>query len=534
MARLLAFLLLAAALAPSARAVDLELGWTSEVAWDSNPLGQQEDEEPDFSLYGGPNLRLLERSRSLDLIVGYNLRYEQFIDFRSVNGFEHFGHGSVAWRPSLRTELTVRNDFSRTRGLNALFLTPVPGIDPIDEGTEFRIDRSLRTRNVSSLAATHRLSPRWSLESTLDGDLYDSDAQGQAASLAIRGAAQLVRALTPRLVAGAGLALTRNSFDDTEWTVGSGSTIGEAFGLARYDFSPTLSLSVAGGPAWSFPDDAPDTAFVPVNGVRQDSGGVTRLVDPGRCVLPTAEAPPAGTVSLASCPRADSFFIAPDGSLQFAPSALIGSAAIDPRTFHANEVDVLGEIQDPDDSMTFFGRVAIEKRWRTVTASAFYQRRSSTSSGLNATTDLDLATAFVTWRPDRQRWRFDVRGTWARQTAANEQSFSDVLLDPNPVTVYVTPSGRISSVPVPGATMITNAARVIGVRRLGSLDTDYESKSYRIDLSASRRFTENLIVRATAGWWRQETQDSFRDEPSEVDNLRFVLGFTWSLEPIEL
>lgn len=533
-ARLLSLLLLVVSLAPAAaRAVEVELGWASQVTWDSNPLRLDEDEESDFSLYGGPNLRVRERGRTLDLLAAYNLRYEQFIDLSSVNGFEHFANGLVTWRPSPRSELRAKHAFSRTRGLGATFLSPVAGIDPIDEVTELQIDRSPRIRNISSLSSTHRLSPRWSIENTLDADLFDPEDELRADSMSIRGGTQLLNALTPRLVAGAGVALTRNDFEDTERSIGTGTTIGEAFGVARFQISPTLNLFFSGGPAWSLPDDTPDSTFAPRNGVRQDPAEVARLVDPTRCVVPAPGVVPAGTVSLTSCPQRDVFFVPPGGGLQFAPSALIDTVAIDPRAFVLDKVDVLGEIEDPGGSLTFFGRIGIDKQWRTVSASAFYKRRTSTSSGINSSTNLDLATASVRWTPDRQRWSFDFRGTWTLQTAASEQAFSDILLDPNPVTVYVTPSGQIFDTPVTGATAIPNAARVVGARSFGLVDTGLETETVRFDLQASRHFTRNFVVNATAGWWRQESQDNFDDEARVVENLRFVLGFTWSLAPIE-
>lgn len=286
-------------------------------------------------------------------------------------------------------------------------------------------------------------------------------------------------------------------------------------------------LSLAGGPAWNQPDDLGGESMAPENLVGRDSNGVGRLVNPASCFFPVSGVP-AGTISSRSC-------VFP-GTNVFLPGALIGTAAVDPSRLRFDSVDILGDSEDPEGSVTFFGRAALTKVWRNFQGDLSYRRSASTSSGLGST-NLDVASAILTWQPDRWPWRFVARVTWTLQSSANEQPGTDLLISPTGTTVYVDSIGQVHDAPVPGATPVPNAARVIGVRRIGSLGSEFEVETLLFDLRADRRLSEHLVLTTQAGWWRQESRRDFSggdsSEPVTVDNLRFQVGLTWRLDPIE-
>lgn len=534
--RSLPALLLLLACGP-AGAVELDLGWDTRMVWDSNPLRTVDDEEPDFSVYGGPNLGLRERSRALDYVLNYRLRYEQYFDLASVNGFEHFANGQATWRIDPRSQLSFSESFSRTRGLGANFVEPVPGIDPVDVAGELQIRRSPTVRSLTRATYTRQLSPLWSFESSVDGQLYDYEDELRQDVLSLRGSSQLTRSLSRRLLVGFGGALTRQQFDDTSRSLESGTTIVEAYGLLTYLISPSLTLSLAGGPAWSEPDSEGDESVAPRHGVGQDAARVTRLINPALCGLPAPGVVPAGTVSFRSCQTQAGFYDL-DGSGPnlpvFLPSALVpGAYAIDRNELSFDAVDVLGDAEEPDGGLTYFGRVALVKSWRTVEGELSYRRSASTSSGIGSTT-LDVASAVLKWQPSRRRFRIDARATWSLQSQLNEQPIIDFLFAPTGSTVWVDAGGVIYETdPGGGATPVANAARVVGVRTLGLSDAGFDIETLLFDLRANRRMTEHLILTAQAGWWRQETQSEF-SEARTVEDLRFQLGFTWAFDPIEL
>jgi hypothetical protein len=531
----LPLIVLLALLAGSARAARLELGWDARAGWDSNVFGSSDDEDSDFSFYLGPNLGVRERGRAIDYFVDYRLRYEQYLDLQSVNGFEHFASGAVDWRLSPRSSLRVSQDFSRTRGLSLTFIEPVPGIDPVDAVAEARFRRTPRIRSNSTASFSHQLSKLWSFDTSVDASVYDYEDELQSGVLSLRGSGQFSRPLDPRTLVGFGAAVTRQDFDDTERSIGTASTIVEGFALLRYQISPTLVLALSGGPAWTQPDEASDTAMSPREGVGTGRGGVVRLIDPSRCgVLPVGGSVPPGTISQRSCPTRDIDVFPPGPSPNDIESALITDpdVVVSRSRLRFDEVDVLGDIEDPDGSFTFFGRAALTKRWRNFDGELSYVRRTSASSGLG-TTNLDIATATLAWRPDRRRWRFDLRGTWTLQSSATEQPATDLLLAPTPTTVWVDSSGRVFDSFVPGAVQVDDAARVVGVRHEGFIDSGVEIETIRFELRANRRFSENLTALASVGWWRQESRGDFQ-EPATSDNLRVQVGFTWSLDPIEL
>jgi hypothetical protein len=519
---LLAALLLTAA---PAAAREIALGWETNLNWDSNPQRLVRDEEADVSLYGGPDLTLRERGRRVDYSLRYRPQYEQFLRETSINGFEHFGRAAVRWNVSPRTQLHFDQDLSRTRSFNSTFLDPVPGIDPVGSAAELQIRRRAVLRSTSQLRASRVLSPRWSLEGTLDGQVFEFEDERRASAFSARGSAQALRVLTPRTVVGLGAGVTRQDFDDTDRSVGQGTTFFEGFGVFRYQLSPVFSLSFSGGPAWSRPDDIEDEQFAPRQGVGQDLSGVTRLVDPTRCLAAfQPQGLPAGTFSRSAC-------VSQQG-LSPALSPLIPGVVIDPRLVRFSAVDLYNDQGEPDGSLSFFGRAAIERRWQQWFTSLSYQRRANASSGLDASTNLDLVTAQLAWVPDRRRWRVDLRGIWTRQEAASEQAQYDFLLADVPTTVYVDSAGRIFEQPVAGATAVPNASRVVGVRTIGFVDSGVEITSYLLDLRVTRRMSENLVLLASAGWWQQEVTGDFR-EAREVESLRFQVGATWSFDPIE-
>ncbi len=519
--------LLLLAVVPAAGAAQLELGWDSRMTWDSNPLRSSNDEEPDFSAYVGPDIEISEHSQAFDYWLSYRLRYEQYVENSSVNGFEHFASARGTWRIGPRSELSLGNSFNRTRGLAVDFLEPVPGIAPVGATGELQFRRDPTLRNFTTAVYSYQLSKLWSFESTLDGILYDYEDEFRQDVFSLRGSGQLTRALSERLVAGFGAAFTRQDFEDTPRSMEHGASIVEGFGLARYQISPTLAFSVAGGPAWNQPDDLGGKSMAPENLVGRDSNGVARLIDPAGCFFPVTGVP-AGTISSRSC-------VFP-GTNVFLPTALIGTAAVDPSRLRFDSVDILGESQDPEGSATFFGRAALTKIWRTVQGELSYRRSASTSSGLGST-NLDVAAAIVTWQPDRRPWRFAARATWTLQTSANEQPGIDLLIAPTGTTVYVDSIGQVHDAPVPGATAVPNAARVVGVRRIGSLGSESEIETVVFDLRADRRLSEHLVLTTQAGWRRQETRRDFSggdaSDPITIDDLRFQVGLTWSLDPIE-
>jgi len=521
---ILALLLLAAA---PAGAAELDLGWDSRMVWDSNPLRSPDDEDPDFSVYVGPNVGIRERGRALDYSLSYRLRYEQYVDLSSVNGFEHFANAQATWRTGPRSQLSFRNSFSRTRGLGIDFLEPVPGVDPVGATGELQFRRAPVVRNLATATYGYQLSKLWSFESTLDGTIYEYEDELRQDVLSLRGSGQFTRPVTQRLLVGLGGAFTRQEFDDTPRSLERGTSIVEGFGIASYQFSPTLALSLAGGPAWTQPDDLGGESMAPRNLVGRDGGGTGRLVNPAGCIIPLAGVP-AGTISSQSC-------VVP-GSGVFLPGALIPTAAVDPTRIRFDAVDILGDSEDPDPSLTFFGRAALIKTWRTVQGELSYRRSASTSSGIGST-NLDVASVVLSWKPDRQRWRFDARATWTLQTSASDFPGTDILLSPTGTPVWVLNGRVFESDPGGGATFVPNAARVVGVRTLGSSRSDFEVETLLFDLRAHRRVSENLVLTAQTGWWRQESRSGAASggssDPRTIDNLRFQVGFTWDLDPIE-
>jgi hypothetical protein len=499
---LLLLVLLLAPAAPQARAAELELGWVGRAAWESNIFRTSNNEESDFSGATGPQVRLRERSRAFDLDVSYRVLYEEFLDTRGVGAFEHHASAYGAWRATPRDSFSLTDNFTRSDTLIQLFEAGVTGIV-----TGERVDdRQTITRNSVSGEYRRQLGELSELRLTLENTAYwPEEQETRSDSLSSTAALDLTRLLSPRQRAGAGFAVTRQDFAGTDFSNESGTTFLSVYGIWSYEITRTLSFATSIGPRLAIPDDLEDS-----------SPARTIAVVNNRPVI-AASCPPTGTPGVVGPARA----------------CLLRSAVlVDPTSIPLADFDFPEGREQPDETLGFFGRVSLSKRWEHVTTSLSYQRSASSSSGLGASTDLDVLSWRTDWHP-RRAWRLSALAAWERQQSASEIPFNDSLVSATGVTLFVDAQGRLVDAPVPGGQTITGAGRTIGQRTLDLVDNAIDVNTMRVLLSAQHDLTRRLTVSGTALWWRQQSEGEFQAD-DVVSDVRIELSLTWRFAPIDL
>lgn len=526
---------LAAALAASgwagaaASAVEVEPGFDVRGAYDTNVFnadrGQEED---DILFFGGPDLAIRDRRRNFDYELSYQLRYEAFREFSEIDDFQHFARADANWRIAPRSELSFSNFLTRTSTANQLFLagTPVTPGAPVPGVIE--LGRQDVLVNQGDLTLTHRLTGRSQVISTVDGGYFRYPDGNQFDSLSTRGVSQYTYALSPKLVVGGGVSILRQDFGEVEGVEGRGSMFYQGFASLNYSITPSLTLVLSGGPAWSVPEeldtDQRDEEFVvPETPVRLRVVGTTVgffPIDAASCGTLGDEA-----ILTSSCGTLERATDLTDGAL-VPVSIRTQSVPLRRITF---EDDLT-----PDPSLTYFGRASLEKQWEHAQGALQYERSASSASGVGSSTNLDTFTGRFSWRPTR-KWNLSMLASYERQTLGSEQQIpAGSLVTVVPGTLFVDSFGNVLP-DAAGARFRYDGAAFVG-EPLASLDTDVLFTTLRVDLQATRSFTRTLSGVARASWWWQETERDVGDESTRSDrrDFRFELGFTWTLDPIEL
>lgn len=497
------------AVALPARAAEFVPGWAAETIWDSNVLRSSDDEDADYSLRTGPDVRVREKQGDLQYDLAYRPRYEAFLETSGINELDHFLEAAGRWQIDRTSELQLMNTFAYTSSLSGIAETVPVGADTIAvvSPTRQRI-----TVNTGTLAFTHRFGPLWEFQARFHSQLYEYEEQFDPDSLANSGMVQVTRGITPRFVAGVGAQIQRQDFDAVvEGTEGSGTTFYQGFGVLSYSFSRSFRISGNAGPAWSVPDEiGNDRSAFDYQPVNPDT--CPRRADGVPIFNPTQR----------------------NGGCQPALYRIGGSpvARVIPGLNGAplqSIVDVPFEGEVSEGSLSYFGRISLVKEWQLVTASLGIERTASTASGVGGSTVLTAFDGNLRWVPARD-WTLDLNAMYTLQTAANDvrEQFVALVSDPSRVPDVNDAFG------IPGLTAIPDPVGVaFQIDSGGKIDSAIDITTYRIELVAERRIWRNLRLNGRASYWHQESKGDLQQDRSE-DIMRVVFGVTWTFDPIPL
>jgi hypothetical protein len=507
---LVALALLHGAVMP-AGAAEFIPGWKSEVLWNSNVLSTGTDAESDFSFTNGPSLRVREQKGEFTYDAEYRLAYEAYTRLNGINEFDQFFSGTGGWRATANTSFFASNDFAYTSNLNAIFQQSGTGVNEVSviSPTRERI-----TVNTARAGMTHRFGPLWQLSVTGSNDYYDYSDSLQSDSLSTSGTLQLTRSVTPRLLVGGGARIQRQEFGEVADISGRGTTFYQGFGVVQYQISPTLSLVGQGGPAYAVPDQ-PSAVSV------QQAAAYVPVV-PSTCAARQADGTPIYR------PKSRDPFGGCSQSVYFRANGQ--PVAFVPATGATVEVPFVGEQQSLDPSLTYFGSLSLEKDWRRWHASVSYQRSASSASGIGTSTNLDLFSGEVTWRPT-PHWDVTLSGSYSTQTA-----ISTGRIPQNALATSVK-SDRFVITNPNGSTSIVDGVALVGIPINASLganaDNAYDVSSYLLEMRAERRISRRLILDGSVSWFQQKNAGAAILASNETV-YRVVFGFTWNFDPIPL
>jgi hypothetical protein len=542
---LLVALALLPALARPAAAAEFVPGWSTDIGWDSNVFRTPDEQdlvirtldsearpilvpgpekESDFSLRAGPDVKLRQPKGDLTYDLNYRLGYEHHFNVSDVDDFEHFltAHGN--WQATRTTSVSLSENFASTSGVAAIidFADPLPDLQ-IDPTVNVTGQLQRVTTNDATATITQRLAPRWNLQGSFSGSLFDYEQETAADSRAFVGSTQVTYSLSPRTLVGIGAAVQRQTFDP-----GRNTDFYQGFGVFNHSLSPTWTFSIRMGPAWSAPE-----------AVSGGEGSVNILAP---AVFPGALRPIP--VDVSTCPRNSSG--EPVVPLLPQSERDLCRAALGVSTLRVASVPF--ESEEAEGSLTYFGRVSMDKSWRNWTASVAYDRRASTSSGIGTSTTVDSLSLRVAWTPSRQ-WNVNFTASASRQSLTSEVLQQNLVLGNCFVIVFL--GGNAIRVPVSCDT--PNAlGDPLRIEPGDKISDPADVTTYRIQLGGERRFGRNLSVRASASYWTQESgagqvrfvsgaatgevseTSLFLDQERSRHAFRINVGFTWTFDPIVL
>lgn len=236
---------------------------STEFGYDSNVTRSNRNEEDDGVFRLVPSVSFRKPSGDLRFDANYQFGYEKYLTENISDGDNHIARLTSDWRISDRTELSLRERFAYTRNLNDRFDSGdiAPGDSP-----DLVFERERQTANNVSLALSHRLRPRWQLDTEASHELLDDNQQDRES---VRGSAQSLYLWTPRLSAGFGGGGGYDSFEGGNQT-GNRTVFTQGFLVIQYALRPDITLSAQGGPAWRKTTIAPSASST-VGGDRDDS-----------------------------------------------------------------------------------------------------------------------------------------------------------------------------------------------------------------------------------------------------------------------
>jgi len=516
---------LALAAAWPAGAAEFIPGWDLDTIWSSNvyrttdedALGRTIPKEDDFSIRTGPDLRLRDPQGDLTYDLNYRLRYEEFIRLNGISEFDHFASARADWSATDRTSFTIANDFADTASLNGLFTFVGPTADAI-----VRADRQRILTNTLSSSSRHRLGKLWELTLSGDHTIYDYESEGTQDSTSFSGTLQLTRGITPRLVMGMGGSFQRQEYDAGDVAgEGSGTNFFQGFGVANYQMSRTLRLTVSAGPALSVPDEI-DPADANVFSLQPFNIDTCPLLD-GQRVIPLAQAERFQIQSGDRC----SVLAVGVGGATFLPvlNTAEGGARI--------AIPNLGDT-GVENTLTYFARVRIEKSWRLYRASLSYSRSANSGSGLGTSTIIDSLFAQLIYTPTRY-WTFTLQGVGSLQSAVSSANEQLVVVEPQDRAILLGQVDPNTLRPIAGGARINAVVTVPNPVALQSgerIDNPIDIRTYRVELLAERRITANLTANASASWYEQTNSGQLQE--NKRTEFRVLMGATWTFDAIPL
>ena len=493
------------------------LAWEGTTGYDSNVFNTDNNEKSDTLIRTGPDVSLRKLQGDWTFDLEGRVRYEQFPSKEDDGSFDYFSGAQTRWAISPRTALSASHRFIRVKSV-ARGLDAEDQVDAAPVG-EARLDRRGVDRHLFELSLSHQLDRTWSLQGFANGQVTNFDRETSFDGYSLRGGVQVTKVLSPRHTVGVGASVTVQDFDDAREVKGRETRFYQGFATWDFAITRTLRLRFQGGPTWVDPDSSNNQSALQFPVGEFQSGGTTPLpvyIDPDSdclVVLPGAGSP--------ACDPAEYREIA------------TGNVRPEPLPAINNRLVGLGfdDNKEADGSLTFFGRISLDRDWEAARASLSYERRSSAASGFGTSTDVDLVVGRADWTPSR-KWRLLFRGSWSRQVSSSEVR-QRILVNSGSTDLFFDQLGRIVDPGSPDAFWTATVAESTSLTSTSTTNNAIDLTTYRMETQLRRRVTEQSYAFTRVLWLRQES-DGDLSRRGNVHDLRIEFGFRWEFEAIKL
>jgi hypothetical protein len=467
-------------LATGASAAELTLSLDARGEYNSNLLGSSDNEKESYVSNMGPEIRVWDPYGRFTYEALYRGDFNWFASEPKLNGYQQYFEVEAAYALSRQTTISVSDSFRDLSSIRFLPQEEADGTSSLDGGR----DRFLR--NVFEAELSHAFNRRVSATLSLSNEELNYDDNERYTDTSYMSATgSLYYGLSRKDTVGGGGGFANQSFDAAGNRFASRGQTWNSFVFWSHRFDSDMKFTLQGGPSL----------------VKSISSGKTRAPQEG--------SPFAGLVFVGPCG------IASPGL----PGAEEATCSVAPGTPSAQlgTVRVLGS--DPvETDVTFFGKVALAKRWEDWEFNASYQRRQAGASGDGTISALDQALLSANYDADKL-WSFYTSVGWSQRESIGRGFTTRIggvttfLVSP---TAPGQPAQRVAVVGAPGN------------ERLAS------NKQYSVILGTKRRLTKHISTDLTFRYRHQKTQRA-TDDGIDVDtNGRtaefFLVGLSFSYE----
>jgi predicted porin len=261
-----AFVLLAPGLV---RGVELETDVATGMFWNSNisNASNDENEEDDFNLDAAVRVgfRSDPRSQNLTWAVSYRPVYEKFIEHSDFDNLSHLVDGTIGYQLGPATTASLRGRFRQTDRTSRR----LPGEDETDPGDPETTDGKQRVdRLETTMALSHRVTPRWTFSSNVNYDLTEYERKNRSDFWSIGGFGEMSYAVSRRHSLGGGVSLAHQDLQESTTNVtvlrppplpparvpvespGQTTNFGTLFAAWTYVVNPLWRVNLRAGPTY--------------------------------------------------------------------------------------------------------------------------------------------------------------------------------------------------------------------------------------------------------------------------------------------
>jgi hypothetical protein len=510
MKSLVTSLVLLPSLAVPAAAVEVQLGWDSDVEYDSQVLA-----DDDVIFRFGPTVEISGERRRFSYEFSQTTQYEKYLDHSGLDDFRLRANGSARYTISPRAVLDVSNRFYQTPLLRSGEQLESPEeiaeaaaqglvIDPTFEGDTGRLisnsfSTGLTLTPVERLTLTGRVNHLY--RNFDDENLNAQDTS--AVSVISQGT---YRALEHHEF-GAGFRFTQRDFEGLQQSDEENQTTTyNAFAVWNWTIDERSTFSLTAGPAWSENEPAdPDLRRYPTI-----PGSPTALPNPATCPLYLIN---GNLVVLGGFPLV--FVDSRCQPIDQAPLTEDQQEIL--ADLDAGFVDVRGDPEDETDVNVFF-TLRLDRNWDRLSLQTLWSRSDSQTQALGSSTVVDSFFFGSSYRLTR---RLQIAGSFrfTRRDTDSDQEFLTPLI-PLAMPAPIPELSGIDGVPVVAA-----APRRQEIRQ--TID------SYVTELRLSQDWGRHSNVYALARYYRSESEFEVNGvgASSSLDQWQVLFGVVYRLKP---